>query len=149
MRKFEKIIGSNATLPQRSTTGSAGYDIKTYEEVTIPPMGIAYVSTGLKVKLPKGEYLQLSARSSLFKKYHCIVPALGIIDEDYYNNQDNEGHFKIVLWNISTTQSVVIPKGERVAQGIFLKYYTTDDDEPISTIRTGGFGSTDVKGENK
>lgn len=144
MRKFERIKGSTADLPQRATEKSAGYDIKSYGAIVINPMECKNIPTGLKVKLNKDEYLQLVARSSLYKKYNCIIPGgFGVIDADYYNNTDNEGHFMIPLLNLSNTP-VPIPFGERIAQGIFVKYLKTDDDVPVLQVRKGGFGSTDV-----
>lgn len=144
MRKFRRIKGSVASYPQRATEGSAGYDIRSYEQVTIRPMECVYINTGLKVYMEKDEVLLVAPRSSLFKKYHCIVPnSLGVIDSDFVNNLDNEGHFVVPLYNLSTTESVTIPFGERIAQGIFTKYLTVDDDSPVFKERTGGFGSTD------
>lgn len=144
MKKFERIKGSTADLPQRATEKSAGYDIKAYGATVINPMECKNIPTGLKVKLNKDEYLQLVARSSLYKKYNCIIPGgFGVIDADYYNNTDNEGHFMIPLLNLSNVP-VAIPFGERIAQGIFVKYLKTDDDVPVLQIRKGGFGSTDV-----
>lgn len=143
MRKFERFK-SNAPIPQRATNGSAGYDIRTGETAILKPMECKYIDTGLRVKMNPDEYLMIVARSSLFKKFHCIIPgSLGIIDYDYYNNKDNGGHFKIVLLNLSTTETVTIPYGTAVVQGIFCKYGITDDDNPVLTIRNGGFGSTD------
>lgn len=144
MRKFERIKESTADFPQRATEKSAGYDIKAYVATVINPMECKNIPTGLKVKLNKDEYLQLVARSSLYKKYNCIIPGgFGVIDADYYNNTDNEGHFMIPLLNLSNTP-VPIPFGERIAQGIFVKYLKTDDDVPVLQVRKGGFGSTDV-----
>lgn len=143
MRKFERIKGSNANIPQRATGYSAGYDIATYEETTIMPFSVAYIPTGLKVQIPKDEFFMIVPRSSLFKKHHLIIPnSMGIIDSDYYNNQDNEGHFMIVVLNLST-EPVTIPKNTKIAQGIFVKYFTVDNDNPVCGVRTGGFGSTD------
>ena len=144
MRKFERIKGSTADFPQRATEKSAGYDIKAYGTTVINPMECKNIPTGLKVKLNKDEYLQLVARSSLYKKYNCIIPGgFGVIDADYYNNTDNEGHFMIPLLNLSNTL-VFIPFGERIAQGIFVKYLKTNDDLPVLQVRKGRFGSTDV-----
>ena len=139
MRKFERIKGSTADFPQRATEKSAGYDIKSYGATVINPMECKNIPTGLK-----DEYLQLVARSSLYKKYNCIIPGgFGVIDADYYDNTDNEGHFMIPLLNLSNTP-VFIPFGERIAQGIFVKYLKTNDDLPVLQVRKGGFGSTDV-----
>lgn len=143
MRNFERITNSNAILPRRGTSYSAGYDIATYEQTTVAPFSTAYIPTGLKVQMPKNEFLMIVPRSSLFKKYHLIIPnSFGVIDSDFYNNSDNEGHFMIVVLNLST-EPITVPAGEKIAQGIFVKYFTTDDDEPVHQIRSGGFGSTD------
>ncbi|MDC7243177.1 MAG: hypothetical protein PQJ44_04400, partial [Sphaerochaetaceae bacterium] len=65
---------------------------------------------------------------------------VGIIDSDYYNNPDNEGEIMLILYNFGK-EPVAINKGERIAQGIFMKYFTVDENE--TTIkRLGGFGST-------
>lgn len=144
MRRFERIKNSVAMLPQRGTEYSAGYDIATYEQVTVAPFSTAYIPTGLKVQIPKDEFLMIVPRSSLFKKYHLIMPnSLGVVDSDFYNNADNEGHFMLPVLNLST-ESITIPYGEKIAQGIFIKYLTTDDDSPVLKIRSGGFGSTDI-----
>ena len=64
------------------------------------------------------------------------------VDADYYNNEENEGHIFIALWNRGT-QPAVIEAGERIAQGIFQKYLTADDDMAgAGARRQGGFGST-------
>lgn len=87
MRKFERIKGSTADFPQRATEKSAGYDIKVYRATMINPMECKNIPTGLKVKLNKDEYLQLVARSSLYKKYNCIIPGgFGVIDAFKYNS---------------------------------------------------------------
>lgn len=67
----------------------------------------------------------------------------GIIDSDYYNNPDNEGHLMIGLYNTGS-EAITIQRGERIAQGIFMKYLTCDDDCAEGT-RLGGFGSTGTK----
>jgi dUTP pyrophosphatase len=67
--------------------------------------------------------------------------SVGVIDSDYYGNPDNEGHIMVPLINI-TEQPVTIKKGERIAQGIFMPFLKTSDDEVKSTERTGGFGSS-------
>jgi dUTP pyrophosphatase len=68
--------------------------------------------------------------------------SVGIIDADYYNNPDNEGHIMVALTNLGQTD-FVINKGDRIAQGIFLSYLTSDDDAAgEGAVRQGGFGST-------
>ena len=71
-----------------------------------------------------------------------VIPnSIGIIDADYYNNSDNEGHIWVCLQN-EGNDIYKIEKGAAFAQGIIMKYYTVDDDN-VSSIRIGGIGSTD------
>lgn len=102
---------------------------------------IALVPTGIKCKIPDGYFLQLSPRSSLPLKHWLIMAnGVGIIDADYYNNPDNEGHIYFQLINLLPVP-VVIKKGDCFGQGILMKYYTGEEDEVLTT-REGGFGST-------
>ena len=102
---------------------------------------VALVPTGIKCKIPDGYFLQLSPRSSLPLKHWLIMAnGVGIIDADYYNNPDNEGHIYFQLINLLPVP-VVIKKGDCFGQGILMKYYTGEEDEVLNT-REGGFGST-------
>ncbi len=142
IRGFENISYiKGGVIPTRATSKSAGYDFATVETVTINPGEVVLVKTGIKAYMPDNEVLQLFVRSSLgFKRHLRLANSVGIIDADYYNNPDNEGHIMIPLHNFgSTTQT--IEANERIAQGIFSRYYTTDDDQ-TQTARSGGFGST-------
>ena len=99
------------------------------------------VSTGMKCKLDPGTWLQLSNRSSSPLKYWLVVAnGIGVIDADYYNNPDNEGHIMIALKN-NGSENVLLKCGDRIAQGVFKKYLVTDDDNTVCK-RTGGIGST-------
>lgn len=144
MRKFEVIkayLDQNIQKPKRSSMFSAGYDIESAEDLIIAPGEIKKVPTGLKVLMPNDEVLMIYPRSSLgIKKGLITSNAVGVVDSDYYNNLDNEGHLMIPLYNFSK-EIVEIKKGERVAQGIFQKYFLTEDDEATEK-RLGGFGST-------
>lgn len=147
MRKFyviEKFKHLNVSLPLRQTKDSAGYDLATIEEVTINPGEIVLIKTGLKVQIPSEEVLLVFPRSSLgIKKGLTMANNVGVIDADYFNNDDNEGHIMIPLRNFSN-EGVTLEKGERVAQGIFVKYLKTSDDKSDLTLRSGGFGSSDL-----
>lgn len=99
------------------------------------------VPTGMKCKLDSGTYLELSVRSSSPLKYWLILAnGVGIIDADYYNNPDNEGHIYFQLINLSPFP-IKIQKGEAIGQGIIHRYETTEDDVACGE-RLGGFGST-------
>ena len=143
-RGFEVVSNykdANLNLPQRKTSGSAGYDFEAAEDMVIEPGKVGFVSTGIKAYMPEDEVLQMYPRSSLgFKKKLILMNSVGIIDSDYYNNPDNEGEIKIILYNVGT-DSVTIKTGERIAQGIFMKYLTTEENE-VKAKRLGGFGST-------
>ena len=140
--KFERISTyPNVNLPVRATTGAAGYDFECAENTTIHPHAIVLIPTGIKCQIDDGYYLQLALRSSTPKKKGLMLAnSIGIIDSDYYNNPDNEGHIMFQVYNFTDT-IVNILKGERIGQGVFMKYYKTDNDV-ASGIRTGGFGST-------
>lgn len=129
-------------LPKRQTLHSAGYDIESAVTVVIHPQEVKLVKTGLKAYMQPDEVLQVYIRSSIpVKKGLMMANNVGIIDSDYYNNEKNEGHIMIPLYNFSKNP-VIINKGDKIAQGIFIKYLTTDNDEPVERIRAGGFGSS-------
>jgi len=130
------------TLPHRKTTHSAGYDIACAEDVQIAPSEIRLVPTGVKAYMMADEVLLLYARSSIaVAKQLILMNGVGVIDSDYYDNESNEGHILLPLYNAGKTV-VTIQKGERVAQGVFAKYLSADHEEPTLSKRKGGFGST-------
>lgn len=132
-------------LPTRSTTGSAGYDFRvlTDDSITIKPNETHIFHTGVKAYMQKDEVLMIYPRSSMgiFNNI-MIANSVPIIDHDYYGNPKNDGEIMIALHNYGYN-IVIINNGDRVAQGIFTKYLTTDDDNVI-TGRIGGIGSTGV-----
>lgn len=143
-RGFEVISSfreKNINLPVRKTAHSAGYDIEAAESVSVEPGALALVATGLKAYMQADEYLGIHIRSSLgIKQQLLLANSQGVIDADYYNNSDNEGHIIIALRNMGD-RTVTINKGDRIAQGIFYQYFTADEDF-AEGIRSGGFGST-------
>ena len=99
------------------------------------------VPTGMKCKLEPGTYLELSVRSSSPLKYWLFLAnGVGIIDADYYNNPDNEGHIYFQMINLSPFP-IKVQKGEAIGQGIIHRFETTEDDNATG-LREGGFGST-------
>lgn len=92
--------------------------------------------------MPENEYLLLANRSSNPMKRQLAVPnGIGIIDSDYYNNDNNEGEIFVQVINYGM-DDLEIAKGERIAQGIFSKYEVADKEEKFFDQRTGGFGSS-------
>lgn len=144
-RKFEVIEefkNHKINLPVRQTTGSAGYDIASLEHTTIKPGELKLVKTGLKVMIPSDEVLLVYARSSLgLKKTLMMSNGVGVIDSDYYNNVKNEGHILVPLYNFGNKISE-IEAGERIAQGIFTKFFKVDEEKNVISQRKGGFGSS-------
>lgn len=129
-------------LPKRSTKKSAGYDIKSMEYGIIKPGEAKNFKTGLKVCMNEDEVLYIYSRSSYAYKYNvCLMNNVGVIDSDFYNNPDNEGHFQIRLVNFGD-KDLEINIGDRIGQGVFMKYLTIDNEEEIKNVRTSGIGST-------
>ena len=130
-------------LPKRATSGSAGYDFFAPLDLTIEPNQTVKVATGIRVKIDEGWVLKIYPRSSLGFKYRLTLNnTVGIIDSDYYY-ADNEGHIFIKMTNLSN-QTIAVEKGKAFAQGVFVEYGITYDDD-ATNLRTGGFGSTDKK----
>lgn len=146
LRGFEIISSyrnTDVSMPIRKTQHSAGYDIPAAEDVILLPATVTVIATGLKAYMRSDEYLGIHIRSGLsIKNNLSLINGQGIIDADYYNNADNEGHILIAVYN-HNAQNILISKGTRIAQGIFYKYLVTDTDENnLFLTRTGGFGST-------
>ena len=147
-RGFEIAKGfedKKINLPIRKTKYSAGYDVEAAEDTVIPSfkkgMAPTLIKTGIKAYMQDDEMLVLYNRSSNPKKTGLILAnSVGIIDKDYYGNEDNDGHIMFAFYNIKE-EDVTIKKGECIGQAIFQKYLLTDDDN-AEGIREGGFGST-------
>lgn len=148
IRGFEVAKGfedKEINLPERKTKYSAGYDIEAAEDVVIPSfkkgMNPTLVKTGLKAYMQDDEVLMLYNRSSNPKKKGLILAnSVGVVDKDYYGNQDNDGHIMFAFYNIKD-EDVTIKKGDVIGQAVFQKYFVTDEDEAEGE-RMGGFGST-------
>lgn len=147
LRGFEKVstyINKEFELPKRQTLHSAGYDFCILEDIVFKPNQKVMINSGVKVYMQKDEFLQIHIRSSIgAKKNLRLMNSVGIIDADYYNDPKTEGHIMFPIINCGDKE-VVLKKGERITQGIFLKYLTVDNDEKVKKeSRKGGFGSTE------
>ena len=133
-------------LPARATKGSAGYDFFSPLDFTLNPGESIKIPTGIRVFIKDGWVLKIYPRSGLGFKYRLqLNNTVGIIDSDYYYS-DNEGHMFIKITNDSKeNKTISIKKGDAFAQGIFVEYGITYDDDVID-IRNGGFGSTSKRG---
>lgn len=130
-------------LPKRGSKNSCGYDFIAIRDIVIHPGEILKIPTGYKAKFLDNEFLMLVVRSSMGFKYNIrMCNQVGIIDSDYYNNIDNEGHIWVALQN-EGDNDYIINNGTAYLQGIFMKYLTCGD--IVSDARDGGIGSTDRK----
>ncbi len=143
LKSSSKEIYEDILLPKRATSGSAGYDFFAPEEYQVKAKETVLIPTGIRVKIDEGWVLKIYPRSSLGFKYRLTLNnTVGIIDSDYYYSE-NEGHIFIKLTNCGD-KDLVIEKGRAFAQGVFIEYGITYDDD-ATAIRTGGLGSTDKK----
>ena len=123
-----KVVLSSETakVPEKKTSGSAGYDLYASENLLIPPNSQSLVSTGVQLALPYGSYGQIAARSGLSMK-------------------DYRGEVKVLLRNFGD-EDLNINVSDRIAQLLVLPVLTpmmTLSETLDSTDRgEGGFGST-------
>ena len=151
IRGFEIAKGwedKNINLPIRKTKYAAGYDFECAKDTVIPSFKKGekptLIPTGVKAYMPGDEALYLVIRSSAPRKKGTILAnAVGVIDSDYYENPENDGHIMFMVYNI-TDKDIIIKKGEAIGQGIFMKYLLIDNDK-TDIKRTGASGSTDEK----
>ena len=143
MRKFEKIsfeqfkkdikddkkLYDEYSLPKRETIKAAGYDFFALYDYTLKPGEIKKVPTGIKVTMNSDEVLLLIDRSGMGFKYNVrMCNQVGVIDADYYNNKDNEGHIWIKIQN-EGDKDYVVKKSDGIIQGIFVKYLLVDNED--------------------
>lgn len=148
-------------LPERATSGSAGYDI--FLPLDIPPVFPGYslpVPTGLKCKIAPGWVMLIAPKSGLGMRYKMRLDnTIGVIDSDYYNCESNEGHIIVSFSNelppVTVTNPITqkpeipkelilqIPRGKAFVQALFVPFGIVEGDNNKG-IRMGGFGSTNA-----
>ena len=140
--EFRHYSEVDIQLPKRADIGSAGYDFFSPCDFEIQPKEMKVVQTDIKALMEKDEVLLLWIRSSMGIKHNIILAnQTGVIDSSYYNNPSNDGNIGIALIN-NGEDTYKVSKGDKLMQGVFVKYLTTEDDNPISAERLGGIGST-------
>ncbi len=136
-----KRIDTSLPLPQYQTMGSVCFDLLSREEVTIEPQSLGLIPCNIIIETPPGYMFIVVPRSSTPRKKGLLIPhGLGIIDQDYSGDTD-EVLFQVFNFK---NDSVVIEKGERLAQGCFVRIDKVDFEEveSISGKSRGGIGST-------
>ena len=138
-------IPGEIRLPRRATAGSAGYDFFAPAGFELAPGETILLPTGVRARMDEGWVLLLYPRSGLGFKYRLqLNNTVGVIDSDYFYAK-NEGHIMLKLTNDSNEgKTLSVAAGDAVAQGVFLPYGITADDD-AEGVREGGFGSTDRK----
>lgn len=134
-------VDTTLPLPQHETQGSVGFDLVCREGVTVPPGGIRLIPANVIVAVPPGYMLMIASRSSLpVKKGLALANGVGVIDQDYRGSND-EIHVQVI--NL-TDKAVTVARGERLAQGIFVRVAQVAWEEVAEVAREdrGGFGST-------
>ena len=173
LRGFEVVKGyeeKGINLPIQSTKSSAGFDFEASQDYVIPsiwrqvfrlfkslgtldkpfdtdetkPLAPTLVKTGIKAYMQEDEGLFLHNRSSNpIKKFIHLTNGVGVVDSDYYENEDNDGEIMFQFINFGL-RNVRIQKGDKIGQGIFQKYLKADEGKHRKeyAVRTGGHGST-------
>lgn len=151
MRKFEKVKeefvkyeNADVKLPVRATKHSVGYDFYSPIDYCLKPGETKLIFTNVKAQFNENEGLILAVTSGMGKRGVILANGIGIIECDYYGNESNDGNLGFLLHNIGEND-YEIKTGDKIGQGFFINYLTVDDEEEITAIRKGGFGSTDRK----
>ena len=139
IKRFDKEL----PLPKRQTEGAAAFDLTAREAVTIQPGTVGYVPLNVAIETPPDHFLLIAARSGTHKKGIMMANGLGIIDPDYSGNDDE---IKAAYFNFSA-MPVAIEKGERIAQGTFVKISHPEwiEMDEMENKTRGGFGTTGNK----
>ncbi len=136
IKRFDKEL----PLPARQTAGAAAFDLTAREEVVIAPGAIGYVPLNIVVETPPDHFLLIAARSGTHKRGLMMANGIGIIDPDFSGDGDE---IKAVYYNF-TKESVTVPKGERIAQGVFVPvtHAGWQEVDAMPGKDRGGFGTT-------
>jgi dUTP pyrophosphatase len=137
--EFRKNEGE-IKLPTRASEHSAAYDFYSPIDITIPPHEAVMIWSDIKAHMYFDNVLITNVRSSMGKQPIMISNTQGWIDSDYFSNESNDGNIGFRLLNLGDTP-YEIKIGDRIAQGMFVKYGTVKDDT-TTTQRSGGFGSS-------
>jgi dUTP pyrophosphatase len=136
-----KRLDTSLPLPIYETEGSVGFDIIARESCEVPSKEIAMIPSNLIIEVPFGYMLVVASRSSTPLKKGLTPPhGFGIIDHDYCGPEDE---IKVMVHNFSEN-SVKIERGEKIAQGVFVKIdkFEWEEIDKIEKTSRGGFGST-------
>jgi len=139
IKRFDKTL----PLPERQTEGAAAFDLTAREAVEILPGVVGLVQLNIAVETPSGYFMMVAARSSIHKKGLIKPNGIGIIDPDFCGNDDE---IRASYYNF-TDKPVLIEKGERIAQAVFIPImkFEWEEVEKMQNKNRGGFGTTGKK----
>lgn len=142
-KDFDVTEETVVKLPKRATKKSAGYDCFAIQDIYLKPGEEVNIPTGIKAYMQDGEVLLAFPRSGLgFKYYVRLANTIGVIDGDYFENENNDGHIFVKIRN-EGDKDMQIRQGEAMCQFIFVPFLLADgDDFDNGESRIGGFGST-------
>ena len=139
-----KRVDKSLPLPIYETKGSVGFDLLAREDAKVKPKEIAMIPCNIIVQTPPGYMLLVSPRSSTPRKKGLTSPhGIGVIDQDYSGPEDE----MVFLCYNFTDKTSIVRRGEKLAQGVFVKIDKAQWEEvdEVDTPTRGGFGSTDKK----
>ncbi len=135
----DRILYERYSLPRRKTKYAAGYDFESLFDFVLKPGEVKKIPTGIKALMEEDDCLLLLDRSSMGFRYNVrMVNQVGVIDRDYYNNPQNEGHMFIKIQN-EGTEDYIVKAGDGICQGLFVKYGRVDTEEEIQEDRIGKY----------
>ena len=136
-----KRVDTDLPLPAYQSDGAAGFDLYCRVQTTIGPGEVALLPANVVVATPPGYMLLVAARSSTPRRKGLSVPhGIGVIDQDYSGDGDE---IHVQVYNF-TNRPVIVERGERIAQAVFVRVdrATWQEVDTMEAPTRGGFGST-------
>ena len=142
---LDNRIGRSIPLPEYSTEGAAGLDLRACigSDLELHPSACELIPTGIAIDIRDPQVAAvLLPRSGLGHKHGIVLGNLvGLIDSDY------QGQVFVSCWNRGTQMFTVRP-GDRIAQMVFVPVIRPSlvevEEFEASARAEGGFGHTGV-----
>lgn len=125
-------LAPNALIPQKMSSGAAGFDLSALDDEDIPPFEAVHIRTGVNIYVPEGYYGAIKGRSGNAFKRNMFI----------YNDVINSGYREeivVFVMNFNKTDTLHIKAGDRIAQIILTKLHPSHH---ITEIATGNDNST-------
>jgi len=137
-----KRVDNTLPLPEYQTSGAVAFDLYSRVDAIIQARTLERLPTNIIIEIPKGYMLEIKDRSSTLKKKGLLVTT-GYIDNDYHGELDE---ILLQVYNMTDTE-VIVEKGERIGQGVFIKIEIAEWEEvdKMKEDSRGGFGTTGHK----